>query len=85
MTRFIDGSKKSEPKKQVKETVFTHFVNANKEIEKSASQPLNYINVEFLFYDIYYGDVFKATHKDDDEDNATLFFGTKGDEDYEQG
>lgn len=81
MTKFINGYKRSEPKKEIRKTVFTHFVNADKEIEESALQPINYRYVEFLFYDVDYGDVFKTW--DDQEDYVTLHFGIKGDEDYE--
>ena len=82
MTKFIDGSKRSEPKKEVRKTVFTHFVNCDKEISKNLLKANDYDNVEFLFHDIDYGDVFKAwdNHR---EESITLFFGTKGDEDYE--
>ncbi len=82
MTRFIDGSKRSEPKKIKRETVFTHFVNGNREVEKSIFQPKDYDSVEFLFYDTDYGDVFKAWDNIN-PNNITLFFGTKGEEDYQ--
>jgi hypothetical protein len=82
MTKFIDGSKKSELKKEVKKTVFTHFVNVNREVARAISQPEDYDNVEFLFHDDHYGDVFKAWDNIN-SDNITLFFGTKGDEDYQ--
>lgn len=83
MTRFIDGSKRNEPKKEVKKTVFTHFVNAKKEIKDAKVQPEKYDNVEFLFHDKDYGDVFKVWDNDNQSDYRMLFFGAKGDEDYE--
>ncbi len=82
MTKFIDGSKRNEPKKERKETVFTHFVNAKKEIKDAKVQPEKYDNVEFLFHDKDYGDVFKVWDNDNQSDYRMLFFGAKGDEDY---
>jgi len=82
MTKFIDGSKRSKPKKEIKQTVFTHFVNGSREVAKAISQPENYDNIEFLFHDKAYGDVFKCWVNESPND-ITLFFGTKGDEDYE--
>lgn len=81
MTKFIDGSKKSEPKKQVKETVFTHFVNSLKEIQECKQNASDFENVEFLFSDKSYGDVF-VVFSDNEHDEKTIMFGTKGDEDY---
>lgn len=83
MTKFIDGSKKSEPKKEVRKTVFTHYVISDRKLVACKVQPENYDNVEFLFHDMHYGDVFKTWDNNWDEKHRSLFFGTKGDEDYE--
>ncbi len=83
MTKFIDGSKRNEPKKEVKKTVFTHSVNRIKEIIVAKLQPKDYDYVEFLFHDKDYGDVFKAWDDAHDDNDIALFFGTKGDEYYE--
>ena len=82
MTKFIDGSKRNEPKKEVKKTVFTHSVNSKKEIIEARTQPEDCDNIEFLFHNKVYGDIFK-TWNNINSNNITLFFGTKGDEYYE--
>ena len=78
MTKFIDNTKKNNSKKTVFEKVLTFdFV-----IEKAgAGYCLDvYEKVEFIGHDESYGDVFKAYHDADDDNNFTLFFGVKGDE-----
>ena len=67
------------PKKVKKETVFTHYVSSEMEIDKAGkSKPSDYKNVLHLWKDTVYGGVFKCW--DDDENNATLYFGEKGEE-----
>lgn len=80
MTRFIDGSKRSEPKK-IKKTVFTHIINSSMKIESTSVDVSICDNVQFLFNDDSYGDVF-IVWNDDNDNNKTIMFGTKGDEDY---
>lgn len=66
-------------KKVKKETIFTHYVSSKMEINKEEkSIPPDSKNVLHLWKDTVYGDVFKCW--DDDENNATLYFGEKGDE-----
>ena len=47
---------------------------------EAIEKPSDFINVEFIGHDRQYGDVFKAWN--DDPQQFTLYFGTKGDEDY---
>lgn len=82
MTKFIDGSKRNELKKEKRKTIFTRFVTSGLCVNKTIMKPSDYNNVEFLFNDKVYGDVFKAWNNIN-SDNVTLFFGNKGDEDYE--
>ena len=78
MTKFIDKSGKV---KEVEKTVFTKMIISNFQvITNNIPQPCNWRNVEYLGYDITYGDVFKAY--DGINSGFTLYFGTKGDEDY---
>lgn len=74
MTNFIDRTKKEVKK----ETVFTHYVKSMSEVIETNEKPMIYKNVEFLFTDEYYGDVFRCW--ENDEKYSTLYFGTKGDE-----
>ena len=76
MTKFIDNTKKNKSKK----TVFKKVLTFDFAIE-SAEYGLDvYEKVEFIGHDESYGDVFKAYHDANDDNNFTLFFGTKGDE-----
>lgn len=68
----------SEKKKEKKETVFTHFINSHKEIEKISYFATDFENVMLICRDKYYGDVFKAW--DNDPNIFTIFFGIAGDE-----
>ena len=81
MTKFIDNTKKNKSKKTVFEKVLTFdFV-----IEKAECCLDVYEKVEFIGHDESYGDVFKAYHDANDDNNFTLFFGFKGfefDEEY---
>ena len=78
MTKFIDKSGKV---KEVKKTVFTECLLRDFALNRdSLAQPEEWDNVEYLGTDSKYGDVFKAW--DDDPNDFTLYFGTKGDEDY---
>ena len=83
MTRFIDGSKRNDPKKKIKKTVFTHFINENKLVISKKQNADLFDNVQFLFHDHIYGDVFIVFDDDAENDDKTIMFGTKGDEDYQ--
>jgi len=65
MTRFFTREKKEEkqPKKKTvfKKEIYTHTIIS------SVAQPSDYENVEFLFHDVEYGDVFRAWHESVDE------------------
>ena len=76
MTKFIDNTKKNKSKKTVFEKVLTFdFV-----IEKAECCLDVYEKVEFIGHDESYGDVFKAYHDENDDNNFALFFGIKGSE-----
>ena len=80
MTKFIDNTKKKLPKKTVFEKVLTFdFAIENAECGLDV-----YEKVEFIGHDESYGDVFKAYHDANDDNNFTLFFGVKGSEFDEQ-
>ena len=67
-------------KKEKKETVFTHYVDTGKTIEKTdIDEPEQWKNVLHIGYDDDYGDVFKAWNEDD-QNEFVIFFGQKGDE-----
>ena len=73
MTKFIDNTKKANSKK----TVFKKALSFDFTVVDAFAVVTDYEKVEFIGHDECYGDVFKAYH---DENNFTLFFGTKGDE-----
>ena len=80
MTKFIDNTKKNNSKKTVFEKVLTFdFAIENAECGSDV-----YEKVEFIGHDESYGDVFKAYHDANDDNNFTLFFGVKGSEFDEQ-
>ena len=80
MTKFIDNTKKNTSKKTVFEKVLT-FRFAIKNVECDLDV---YDKVEFIGHDESYGDVFKAYHDENDDNNFTLCFGVKGSEFDEQ-
>ena len=76
MTKFISIDKDTQEKK---ETVFTHSIQSTlKDIIEVNIKATEYKNVMHLGYDNIYKDVFKAW--DNNPNNFTLFFGTKGNE-----
>ena len=80
MTKFIDNTKKKLPKK----TVFEKALSFDFIVDDAIGNVTDYEKVEFIGHDEYYGDVFKAYHDANDENNFTLFFGVKGSEFDEQ-
>ena len=89
MTKFIDNTKKNNSKKTVFEKVLTFdFVIEKAECCLDVCEKVEFIGhyekVEFIGHDESYGDVFKAYHDADDDNNFTLFFGVKGSEFDEQ-
>ena len=76
MTKFIDNTKKNNSKK----TVFEKALSFDFIVDDAIGNVTDYEKVEFIGYDESYGDVFKAYHDENDENNFTLFFGVKGDE-----
>lgn len=87
MANFIDITTAFEPKKEVRETVFTHFMDATGKWIRAAntgSKTGDYITVIYLGK-IYQNekevDLFKAWDKSIND--AVLFIGTKGDEEYQ--
>jgi len=76
MTKYIDLS--STKTESPKETEFKKCLDEDLEIGDAMASPNRYDNVAFIGHDKEYGDVFKCW--DDDENDFTLFFGTKGDE-----
>ena len=80
MTKFIDNTKKNKSKKTVFEKVLTFDFT----IENAECCLDVYEKVEFIGHDESYGDVFKAYHDANDDNNFTLFFGVKGSEFDEQ-
>ena len=78
MTKFIDNTT---AKKVIKETVFKELLNSSKKIEPATWGPDDYETVEYIGYEQYYGDVFKASNGDR---GYVLYFGVKGSEFDEQ-
>ena len=74
MTQFIDKTKTAP--KDTKRTVFKKFVGSDYSILESSSIPEDFPIVEYIGYDPYYGDVFKAIRGY----RFTIYFGEKGDE-----
>lgn len=68
-----------EPKKEVKKTVFNHYLNEDLIPIEAENLPEHYGNVLYIGNAHGYGDVFKAWD-DGEEDMFTIFFGEKGDE-----
>lgn len=63
-----------------KKTIFKEYVTLLG-IKPPENLPEDYDKVEFIGHDSHYGDVFKAW--DDDLVGFSLYFGEKGDENYE--
>ena len=80
MTKFIDNTKKNNSKK----TVFEKALSFDFIVDDAIADVADYEKVEFIGYDEAYGDVFKAYHDANDDNNFTLFFGVKGSEFDEQ-
>ena len=79
MTKFIDKTKESLVKNEIKETKFLKILEFDLSIASADhNDPKEYDTIEFIGHDIDYGDVFKAY--DSDANEFTLFFGVKGDE-----
>ena len=82
MTKFIDKTKESLVKNEIKETKFLKILEFDFSVASVASAdpnyPKEYDTIEFIGHDIDYGDVFKAY--DSNANEFTLFFGVKGDE-----
>jgi len=75
MTNYLTMEKCQ--KKASKKTVFKKAVDNDKIINTRVS-PEDWENVQFLYHDIQYGDVFLAWDYDPEE--RTIYFGEKGDE-----
>ena len=80
MTKFIDNTKKTNVNKTVFEKILYFDLTVGDAIENVA----DYEKVEFIGHDESYGDVFKAYHDENDDNNFALFFGVKGSEFDEQ-
>ena len=80
MTQFIDNAKKKSPKK----TVFEKALTFDFTVVDAFAVVTDYEKVEFIGHDESYGDVFKAYHDANDDNNFALFFGVKGSEFDEQ-
>ena len=80
MTKFIDNTKKNNSKKTVFEKVLTFDFT----VDVAFAIATDYEKVEFIGHDESYGDVFKAYHDENDDNNFTLVFGVKGSEFDEQ-
>ena len=80
MTKFIDNTKKNNSKK----TVFEKALSFDFTVDVACVDLEDYEKVEFIGHDESYGDVFKAYHDANDDNNFTLFFGVKGSEFDEQ-
>ena len=80
MTKFIDNTKKNKSKK----TVFEKALSFDFTVDVTCADVYDYEKVEFIGHDESYGDVFKAYHDANDDNNFTLFFGVKGSEFDEQ-
>ena len=81
MTKFIDNTKKNNSKKTVFEKVLTFDFTV---VDVACEDVYDYEKVEFIGHDESYGDVFKAYHDANDDNNFALFFGVKGSEFDEQ-
>jgi len=82
MTKFINGFNTPKKEKKKKKTVFKSILKAPAAggmITDIFTTPARFDNVVFIGHDKYYGDVFIA-YQNGNEDEFTLFFGTKGDE-----
>ena len=73
MTKFIDNTKKANSKM----TVFEKALSFDFTVVDAFAVVTDYEKVEFIGHDESYGDVFKAYHDENDENNFTLFFGVK--------
>ena len=80
MTKFIDNTKKNNSKK----TVFEKALSFDFIVGIALSDINDYEKVEFIGHDESYGDVFKAFHDENDDNNFKLYFGVKGSEFDEQ-
>ena len=80
MTKFIDNTKKNNSKK----TVFEKALSFDFTVVDAFAVVTDYEKVEFIGHDESYGDVFKAYHDENDDNNFALFFGIKGSEFDEQ-
>ena len=80
MTKFIDNTKKP----NVKKTVFKKALTFDFTVVDAFAVVTDYEKVEFIGHDESYGDVFKAYHDENDDNNFALFFGVKGSEFDEQ-
>jgi len=78
MTNFINLNNPTAIKKSSNATIFNFCLDGDLRKSNAYLQPNNYHNVAFIGHDSEYGDVFKAW--DEDLEDFTLFFGTKGDE-----
>ena len=79
MTKFIDKTKESLVKNEIKETKFLKMLEFDFSVASAVhNDPKGYDLIEFIGHDIGYGDVFKAYGSNANE--FTLFFGVKGDE-----
>ena len=76
MTKFIYNTKKANSKK----TVFEKVLSFDFIVDVACADVADYEKVEFIGHDESYGDVFKAYHDANDDNNFTLFFGVKGSE-----
>ena len=86
MTKYWSLTK---AKQRVKPTVFTHYITSSLRVNRvnlygnqSYSSPEDYGVVIHIGYDSCYGDVFKAVKTGESAD-FVIFFGEKGDENYE--
>ena len=80
MTKFIDNTQKNKSKK----TIFEKALSFDFTVVDGSADLADYEKVEFIGHDESYGDVFKAYHDANDDNNFTLFFGVKGSEFDEQ-
>lgn len=76
MTKFINRITDN----PIKPTTFKFLLTCGYGKREANLQPSDFINVEFIGHDEQYGDVFKAW--DNNPQQFTLCFGTKGDEEY---
>ena len=86
-TGFLDDgvlTVASTKKNKSKKTVFEKSLSFDFIVDDATADVADYEKVEFIGHDESYGDVFKAYHDADDDNNFTLFFGVKGSEFDEQ-